>query len=132
MIKIKKLYLLPLVLFLISCDPPHYISFINTTKNIAKVKINLHNNVSDPAFTELAIADSIVFNLRSKDTAHINFGIGNWGSEGIKEIAKDIKSLEIETSEIKTVYKSTAAIETLLSKNLKGVVFKSEIAIEIE
>jgi len=132
--KLKTLHLLPLTLLLISCDPPHYINFINTTKENTKVKINLQSNPWESAFTKFAIGDSIVFNLTTKDTATINFGIGAWSDEGIKEVVKDIKSVEIETSEIKTIYKTHESIEKLLIENKKGMIggWETEIRIEIE
>jgi len=132
--KLKALFVLPLALLIVSCDPPHFINFINNTKANAKVKIKLRDKVAESAFSEIATGDSIVFNLRSKNTANINFGIGTWGNEGIREIVKDIKTLEIETSEIKTVYKTQESINNLLIKNKKGFRsgWQTEIRIEIE
>jgi len=119
--KLKALFVLPLALLIVSCDPPHFINFINNTKADAKVKIKLRDKVEESALSEIATGDSIVFNLRSKDTANINFGIGTWGNEGIREIVKDIKTLEIETSKIKTVYKTQESINNLLIKNKKRI-----------
>lgn len=134
MIKSKILYVISFGLLFTSCDPPHYINFINTTKTNAKVKINLESHRAETAFSEIAIGDSIVFNLQSKDTANINFGIGTWGDEEIHEIVKDIKDLEIETSEIKTIYKTQESIKALLIENRKGFRsgWETEIRIEIK
>jgi hypothetical protein len=98
------------------------------------VKINLESHRAETAFSEIAIGDSIVFNLQSKDTANINFGIGTWGDEEIHEIVKDIKDLEIETSEIKTIYKTQESIKALLIENRKGFRsgWETEIRIEIK
>lgn len=118
---------------LTSCDPPHYIIFVNNTMNDSKVKFIVKPDaINDFAPYQEITGDSIVFNLKQKDTADLGFGIGTWSDYEINTIANSIKSLEIETHEIKTIYKTPSAIKNLLKDNLKGLVWKTEIAIEIE
>ena len=115
-----------------SCDPPHYIDFINNSKANAKVKLNLKPKFENYGLREIAIGDSIIFNLKQKDTANIHFGIGTWSDNEIKEAVKSIKSIEIETNDIKTVYKTEKSMYNILHNNTEGFIFKKRIEIEIK
>ncbi len=68
---------------IVSCDPPHYIDFVNISKSNAKVKLNINPKTENYDLRRIAIGDSIVFNLKPKDTANIDFGIGNWSDKEI-------------------------------------------------
>ncbi|QYS87650.1 hypothetical protein JJC03_07580 [Flavobacterium oreochromis] len=115
-IKLKLLVLTLFAIIITSCDPPHYIDFINNSDSIAKVRLNLKSKVESFDLEEIATGDSIVFNLKSKDTANIHFGIGEWSDISIEEVTKSVKSIEIETQEIKTIYKTENSIKNLLKK----------------
>ena len=121
-----------LTIIITSCDPPHYIDFINQSKSEAKVKLNLNLKNENFDLQEIANGDSIVFHLNKKDTANIHFGIGNWSDDEIEEVIKSIKSIEIETKEIKTIYKNETSMKNLLINNRHGAFLKSKIEIEIE
>lgn len=131
-INLKLLVLTFLTIIITSCDPPHYIDFINNTSAKAKVRLNLNSKVESFDLEEIATGDSIVFNLKPKDTANIHFGIGDWSDSGIEEVTKSVKSIEIETQEIKTIYKTENSIKNLLKNNRHGFFFKTKIKIEIE
>ena len=115
-----------------SCDPPHYIDFINNSKGNVKVKINLKSKIENCELREIAIGDSIIFNLKQKDTANIHFGIGNWSDNEIEETVKSIKNIEIETEDITTIYKTEKAMKKILQNNREGFFFKTRIEIEIK
>lgn len=119
-------------MFLISCDPPHYIDFVNNSTSNAKVKLNLNSKMKNYDLDEIAIGDSIIFNLKQKDTANIDFGIGTWSDNQIKEVVNSIKSIEIETEDVKTVYKTEKSMKNILEKNREGFIFKTKIEIEIK
>ena len=129
--KIKLLILL-LSLFIISCDPPHYIDFVNQTNSNVKVKLKYNSLFKNYDLDEIATGDSIVLNIKSKETSTIYFGIGNWSDDEIHEVTKSLKNIEIETFDIKKIYKTEKSIENLLITNRKGYLFKSKIQINIE
>lgn len=118
--------------FLTSCDPIHYISFANNSNSNAKVKLNLNSKAANYDLEQIAVGDSIVFHLKSKGTQSIYFGIGTWETPEIDELLTSVNSLEIETSEIKTIYKTKKAMKEILENNEKGFWLKTEIAIKIE
>jgi hypothetical protein len=94
------LNLLFLIFFLqlfTSCDPPHYIDFINNTDSNVKIKINLKTEFENYDLKRISSGDSLVFNLKQKDTANLDFGIGTWSDKEIEELTKSIKNIEIET-----------------------------------
>lgn len=129
------LRLLLLIFFsnaLISCDPSQHISFINKTDSDVKIKINLDPKVKDIQLYQNAENDSIVYNLKKSDTATIYCGIGTWSTNETVKFANSINNLEIETKDTKTIYKSKKAIKDILDKNIKGVLVKSLIEINIE
>ena len=128
----KLLFLLVIITLTTSCDPPHYINFINNSNSAAKVKLNLNTKIKNYDLGKIATQDSIVFNLKLNDTANINFGIGDWSDNEIEILTKSIKSIEIETREIKTIYKTESSIKDLLSKNRHGFGFKTVIKIGIK
>lgn len=131
--KISKKFLFFLfVISLIGCDPVHNLNFINTTEANAKVKINLKPETEGYKLRSISIGDSIVFNLKQKDTASIYYGIGTWSDKDIDHFANSIKNIEIETSEIKTIYKTKKSIKNILKNNIEGFWFKTDIIVEIE
>ena len=81
---------------------------------------------------EISKGDSIIFNIKPKDTADIYFGIGDWSGNEIEKVLKSIKSIEIETNDIKTLYKTKKSMKKILENNKKGIFFKTRIEIEIE
>lgn len=121
-----------LLSFLVSCDPVHTIDFINKTDANVKVKINLNPKVENYDLKQVSSGDSIVFNLKQKDTANLYFGIGTWSESQIEELTNSISTIEIETKDIKTTYKSKKAMNTMLEKNTHGFLFKTLVEINIE
>ncbi|WP_188051757.1 hypothetical protein [Flavobacterium sp. GP15] len=117
-------------IFLTSCDPAHSIYLLNNTNDEAKVKFNLNSKIPNYRLNEIS-KDSIVFNIKQKDTAEIYFGIGTWNENEIDEMSNSIKNIEIETKNIKTVYKSKTSINNLLNKKKEGFWWKTKIIIEI-
>lgn len=133
--KMKKIIFILLLLVLnISCDPPHNIYFINQSASETKVKIKLNPNVENYKYQleEISKGDSIIFYIKPKDTADIYFGIGDWSGNEIEKVLKSIKSIEIETDDIKTLYKTKKSMKKILENNKKGIFFKTRIEIEIE
>ncbi len=118
--------------FLVSCDPAQTISFINKTDSSIKVKINLNPKVEHYRLKEVSTGDSIIFNLKRKDTANIYFGIGTWSDSEIDELTNSINNIEFETKDIKTIYKSKKAMRTILENNKHGFWIKNDIEIGIE
>jgi hypothetical protein len=121
-----------LFFFLISCDPIHNIDFINKTDSDIKVKINLNPKVENYYLKNVSTGDSIIFNLNRKDTADIYFGIGTWSDSEIDELTNSINNIEIETKDIKTIYKSKKAMINIFENNKHGFLFKTNIEIGIE
>jgi hypothetical protein len=129
------LNLLFLIFFLqlfISCDPPHYIDFINKTDSNVKIKLNLKTEFENYDLERISSGDSVVFNLKQKDTANLDFGIGTWSDKEIEELTKSIKNIEIETVDKKTIYKSEKSIKKILQSNRHGFWFKTKIEIDVE
>jgi len=126
------IFILFLANFLESCDPIHEIKFVNKSKSVAKVKINLISKNENFDLNQNAICDSIVFNLKKDSIANIYFGIGTWDKEEINDVTKSIKSIEIETKDIKTIYKSKNSMNEILNNNIEGFFFKTQIDIEIK
>lgn len=132
----KSSFLIILILFLanflVSCDPIHDIEFVNKSKSEAKVKINLIPKNENYYLKENAIGDSIILNIKKDSIANVFFGKGTWNKKEINYITKSIKSIEIETKDIKTIYKSKNSMNVILNKNTKGFLFKTLIEIEIK
>ena len=126
----KKLLFFFSAMILMSCDPAHSIYLINNTDNKAKIKFNLNSKIPNYRLSEIS-KDSIVFNLNQKDTAEIYYGIGTWNEKEIDEMSSSIKNIEIETNDIKTVYKTQKSINNLLNKKKEGFWWKTKIIIEI-
>lgn len=119
------------LMFLTSCDPSHDIFFKNKTASNIKVKINLEPKVTH-GLESIATNDSIVFHLAKDSIGMVSFGIGTWSKKEINEVVNSIKTIEIETKDIKTIYKSREAIHSVLDNNVHGIVFKSSIEINVE
>jgi hypothetical protein len=127
-----KILILFLTSFLVSCDPIHNIDFVNKSNSEAKVKINLISKNENYDLKQNAIGDSIVFNLKKDSIANIYFGIGSWDKKEINELTKSIKSIEIETKDVTTIYKSQNSMNEILINNIEGIFMKTVIKIEIK
>ena len=121
-----------LLVFFVSCDPAHDIVFTNNTNSVAKVKFQLNPKFKNYSFSESVTGDSIVLNLKPKDTSNLYFGIGVWNDKEIDQLCNSIISLEIENNDLKTVYKSKKTIKNILENNQEGFWWKTRIAIDIE
>jgi len=132
----KTFYRLFILLFFsflfVSCDPAQNMHFINKTDSDAKVKIVLNPKFENYRLKELAKNDSIVFNIKEKDTANIYFGVGTWDGKEVEVVVNSIRNLSIETSEVITIYKSKEAIEKFFEKGKEGFWWKTRIVVEIE
>ena len=132
----KTFYRLFILLFFsflfVSCDPAQNMHFINKTDSDAKVKIVLNPKFENYRLKELAKNDSIVFNIKEKDTANIYFGIGTWSDSEINEVTNSIENIEVESKDIKTMYKSKKSITEILKDNRKGFWWHTDIEIEIK
>ncbi len=129
---LKLLFLILILQLFTSCDPPHYIDFINKTESNVKIKLNLKAKSENYDLERISNGDSIVFNLKQKDTANLDFGIGTWSDKEIEELTKSIKNIEIETIDKKTIYKTEKSIKNILETNRQGFWFKTKIEIEVE
>lgn len=130
--KSKLLILIVILTLFTSCDPSHDIYFINKTDSNVKVKISLEPKADMYELTQIATHDSIVLNVKKDSIAMISFGIGNWSAKQISLATNAIKSIEIETNDIKTIYRSKKAIHSILDKNVHGAINKTDIEINIE
>lgn len=119
-------------MILLSCDPPHDIDFINRTDSEAKIRIKINSKTENVVFRGTHLGDSIVFNLKPKDTANIYFGIGTWSDSEINEVTNSIENIEVESKDIKTMYKSKKSITEFLKDNRKGFWWHTNIEIEIK
>ena len=129
---IKRFLLAFLLLFLVSCDPAHDIEFTNNTNSVAKVKFKLNPKFKNYRLSESITGDSIVLNLKPKDTENLYFGIGVWDDKEIDQLCNSIISLEIENNDVKTVYKSKKIIKNIFENNQEGFWWKTRIAIKVE
>jgi hypothetical protein len=120
------------LVFLVSCDPAHDIEFTNNTNSVAKIKFKLNPKFKNYRLSESIKGDSIVFNLKPKDTANLYFGIGVWDDEEIDQLCNSIISLEIENNDLKTIYKSKRTIKNILKNNQEGFWWKTRITIGVE
>lgn len=133
----KKRFLILLIFpfILMSCDPAHTINFINQGKNNVKVKLVINPKTQFERLDDIKVGDSIVFNLKPYDTEEnedgIYFGIGVWNENLLKTVAEDIKRIEIENNDYKTIYKSQKSIEKILIKNQEGFWWKTAVNIKI-
>lgn len=128
--KLTTLIFISFLLF--SCDPSRNINFVNQTKAPVKIKFKLSSNKTSQSLEELAKGDSIVLNLKPKSTECVYCGMGTWSDNEVDNIAKGVANIEIETKDIKTVYKSTNSITKILKDNRKGLWWKTKIEIEVE
>jgi hypothetical protein len=129
---LKILFACTLLVFLFSCDPPYYIDFVNNSNSNAKVRLNLNHKNENYRLKDLAMGDSIVFNLNKKEISRISFGIGQWSDSEIQNIVKSIKNIQIETNDVKIIYKNKNSIQNLFIKNREGLILRSKIEIEIK
>ncbi|PKB15253.1 hypothetical protein [Flavobacterium sp. 5] len=131
-IQIRIVLIIFLANFLTSCDPIHNIKFINKSNSEVKIKINLDSKNENYDLEQNAIGDSIVLNIKKDSVKYIEFGIGVWDEKEIIELTKSMKSIEVETKDIKTIYKSKNAMNEILNDNVNGIVLKKNIEIEIK
>jgi hypothetical protein len=128
--KLTTLIFISFLLF--SCDPSRNINFVNQTEAPVKIKFKLSPNKTSQSLEELAKGDSIVLNLKPKCTEYIYCGMGTWSDNEVDNIAKGIENIEIETKDIKTVYKSRNSIIEILKDNRKGLWWKTSVEIAVE
>ncbi len=121
---------------LTSCDPAHTIQLTNNTDSNAKVKFVINPKIENYSLKRISTGDSIIFNLKpskiESDSSSIYFGIGVWDDKEIDELAQAIKTIEIETIDKKTIYKSKRSVKEILEKNKKGLYSKTVLQIDIE
>lgn len=130
---IFKLTTLIFVSFLLfSCDPSRNINFVNETEAPVKIKFILSSNKTSQSLAEIAKGDSIVLNLKPKRTEYLYCGMGTWSESELDNIVKGIENIEIETKDIKTIYKSRNSITEILKDNRKGWWWKTSVEIEVE
>ena len=134
-LQLKNIGLLGIIFFFLSCDPPHSIEFINNADSELKVKFKIDTTVTnyDLYYIENKNADSIVFNIKEKDTAELHFGIGTWSDAEIRKQVNSLKEIDIENADFKKVLKSKRKMEEFLTKHKEGGIgWKTKIIIEIE
>ena len=117
---------------LFSCDPSRNINFVNQTEAPIKIKFILSANKTSQSLEEIAKGDSIVLNLKPKSTEYLYCGMGTWSESELDNIAKGIKNIEIDTKDIKTVYKSRNSIIEILKDNRKGLLWKTSVEIKVD
>ncbi|MFB9077198.1 hypothetical protein ACFFLS_02840 [Flavobacterium procerum] len=134
--KLNFLMLFLLAFLFTSCDPAQSLFFVNKEKGNAKVKLILNSKVINEELDKIKTGDSIVFHLKPAGTeesdVQIYFGMGTWRDSEIIEVAKSIKSIEIENDDNLIVYKSEKTITKLLLQNQEGLIWKTTININID
>ena len=128
----RLLTLISFTILLSSCDPAQNIDFINKTESPVKIKIKINSNNTNWRLKEFVKGDSIVLEIRPKGTESLYFGMGTWEENEVDETVKSIDNIEIETEDIKTIYKSRKSIAEILKNNRKGLWWKTNIEIEVE
>jgi hypothetical protein len=128
--KLTTLFFVSFLLF--SCDPSRNINFVNETEAPVKIKFILSSNKTSQSLAEIAKGDSIVLNLKPKSTEYLYCGMGTWSESELDNIVKGIENIEIETKDIKTIYKSRISITEILKDNRKGWWWKTSVEIEVE
>lgn len=119
-------------MLLVSCDPPHTIDFINRTESLIKIKIKVGANNTSESLKQVSVDNSVVFAIAPNGTKSLYCGMGTWSDKEVDEEAKCIENIEIETKDIKTIYKSTKSITEILKDNRKGWWWKTKIEIEVK
>lgn len=64
----RRLFFLLTAFLLISCDPPHSISFINKTNTYVSVKLELSPDVENFTLQELALENVVTLHIAPDDT----------------------------------------------------------------
>ena len=131
----KNIALFLIVMLCLSCDPPHSIEFINNADSELKVKFKIDTTITnnDLNYVENKKGDSIVFNIKEKDTAFLDFGIGTWSESEIRKQVNSFNTIEIENSDFKKTLKSKREMEKFLIENTEGGIgWKTKIIIEIK
>lgn len=132
----KNIFKLSILTFLFtlltSCDPSQDIHFVNKTDSNVKVKIILEPDVKSESLKELVTKDLIVFDLMKDSIAVVDCGMGTWSESEVIRFTNSIKSIEFDTKDITTIYKSKKLIKNILEENEKGIFFRSLIEINIE
>lgn len=127
----KNIVFIIVIIFIMGCDPPHNILFVNSSESDLSVNILRKDSV----YTRLEYAiekTNMKYFIKPKDTLLLQFGIGTWSEDEIKKVTSGIEKIEIETKNIKTTYKSKTALVKLFNNNVKGWVNKRSIIVNIE
>jgi hypothetical protein len=133
-IMIKSLILFFFCFLLTSCDPVRNITFMNKTSSDVKVKIHLNpevENYTSNILKSKSNGDSIVFNLKQKNTVKISFGAGVWSDPIIDEFSNSIYNIELDTKDVKTIYKTPESVKKLLKDNKHGFLQKYQVDVGI-
>ncbi|AYN02750.1 hypothetical protein [Flavobacterium sp. 140616W15] len=131
---IKSIILLFFCLLLTSCDPIRNLNFINKTDSDVKIKINLNpeaKSYTSSVIKDKSNGDSIVFNLKQKNTVKISFGAGVWSDPIIDDFSNSVNTIEFDTKNIKTIYKTPESVKKLLKDNKHGFLHKHRVDIDI-
>jgi hypothetical protein len=115
-----------------SCDSPHYLYFINDSNSLAKVKIKVFPKTKNNVLKKVTTGDSIVYQINQRQEVEIYCGTGIWTEDAVGELVAEIKSIEIETENKRTIYKTQNEVDELLSNNRDGLIFPAEITIVIK
>ncbi|MEC5395317.1 hypothetical protein [Bergeyella sp. RCAD1439] len=116
--QLKTFGILGIVLSNLSCDPSHTIKIINNGESDLKVKfeIDSKNEIHALYNIEGRNKDTICYNLKSKDTVKMDFGIGTWSDSEIHDQANAFKSIEFENNDLKKKLKQKKVSKPFLRK----------------
>jgi hypothetical protein len=107
---------------------------MNKTGSDVKVKIHLNpevKNYTSNILKSKSNGDSIVFNLKQKNTVKISFGAGVWSDPIIDEFSNSIYNIELDTKDVKTIYKTPESVKKLLKDNKHGFLHKYQVDVGI-
>ena len=120
-----------ILISLTSCDPSQNINLVNNTDSEVYFKLKIEHDTKNYELKQLSQGDSIVVNVGSKKNEMLSFGIGDWSGNTVGELANSIKSFEIKTKDITTIYHSKSSIEKILKDNREGLFLKTMIEIQV-
>lgn len=128
---LKNLLAVFILICLTSCDPSQNINLVNNTDSEVYFKLKIEHDTKNYELKQLSQGDSIVVNVGSKKNEMLSFAIGDWSGNTVVELANSIKSFEIKTKDITTIYHSKSSIEKILKDNREGLFLKTMIEIEV-
>ena len=124
------LFVIMTMLFLLSsCDPLHYIEFINESDVEVSVYIQVDTSMEFLPLEEMRRKEIVTIKVAPNTSEIIDFGMGTWSDYALEEATKVIKRVDIQSSQEVKRYQGQAELMEAFRQHLKGktaIVFKME------